>query len=107
MQIPDEYKKPMFELGRFTATLAALILALSQLGVAKKEDVTAAKDEINKELKLLDKRMMEARYRIDQVATIYQMREGVMIFTWRNLEPPETANIVDPVGPVMEPNADY
>jgi len=88
-QIPEEARKPLFELGRFVATLGAIVLAMKYLGVATQDDVHAM------ELKLT-----AARARVDVLATIYQTTEGITIF-WDTLEPIENQLAEVPSGPVQ------
>ena len=107
MNIPEEYKKPLSEVGRVTATLAGFILVLTQLGVAKKEDVTAAMvkqleiaGEIRAEITELEIKLEQARSRTDVIIGIYQLREGISIF-WDTMEPPEVSAGEIPSGPVF------
>lgn len=69
--------KPLGELGRFVATLAAIATAIQFMGVAKQNDIHR-----------LEKELQEVRARFDILTTVYQMREGVEIFdSWEEMEP--------------------
>ena len=88
-ELPDEYKKPLFELGRFVATLGAIVLAMKYLGVATQDDVHK-----------LELKLTAARARVDVLATVYQTTEGITIF-WDTLEPIENQLAEVPSGPVQ------
>ena len=89
--IPEDLKKPLFEIGRFVATLGAFLLAAELLGLAKQSDVDRANHA-------QDMKLIQARARVDIIATIYQTTEGLTIF-WDTLEEPEISLRESPSGP--------
>lgn len=81
--------KAVYGIGQFVATLGALLLAMKYLGVATQEDIHR-----------LELSLVQARARVDVIATVYQTKEGITIF-WDTLEPANASLAETPSGPPL------
>ena len=95
----DKSKVALFELGRIAATFGALWAVLQFMNVATKEDIHEEITPVTTRVTYVNYRVTRAGARVDVISTVYQTREGIIIF-WDNLEDPYAQGIELPSGPL-------